>query len=297
MVPLVSVVIPTYNRGNCLSRALESLQSQTYTHWEAVIVDNHSVDNTDEIVAKFNDSRIKLLKIHNNGVVATSRNMGISNAEGEYVAFLDSDDWWSPQKLNISMRYLQCGHDIVYHDLYLVSSAKQKLFLKKIKTFELIAPVFDNLLLNGNALSNSSVVVRKDLLNSIGGLSEEKELIGAEDYDAWLKISMITEKFKKIPETLGYYWAGGGNITNSLLSLKIADAVERRYWFENRNRFDVKSLSWLDYYRGRAYFKQKYYELAGESLNKIKLNNSSTLVVIKTKWMLLRIAIQRFCIL
>ena len=90
--PLVSVVIPTYNHARYLARALQSVLDQTYTNWEAIVIDNHSTDNTDEVMASFADSRITLLKIHNNGVIAASRNIGIRAANSEWITFLDSDD-------------------------------------------------------------------------------------------------------------------------------------------------------------------------------------------------------------
>src|SRR5450759_2358523 len=97
--PLVSVVIPTYNHARFLGRALQSVLDQTYTNWEAIVVDNHSQDHTGEVVEAFADPRITLLKVHNGGVIATSRNMGIRRARGEWIAFLDSDDWWAANKL------------------------------------------------------------------------------------------------------------------------------------------------------------------------------------------------------
>ena len=72
---------------------------QSYPHWEAFVVDNHSDDNTDEIVNASSDPRIRLLKIHNHGVIAASRNFGIREAQGNWLAFLDSDDYWYPAKL------------------------------------------------------------------------------------------------------------------------------------------------------------------------------------------------------
>ena len=100
--PLVSIIIPTYNRAEDLKRALQSVFDQTFADWEILIVDNHSIDNTDDVVKLFDDPRIRLFKIHNDGVVAASRNLGLKHAVGEYVAFLDSDDWWLPKSLKKS---------------------------------------------------------------------------------------------------------------------------------------------------------------------------------------------------
>ena len=100
MNPLVSVVIPTYNHAYLLKDALHSVICQTYTNIEIIVIDNNSVDDTEEVVLSFLDPRIIFKKINNNGIIAASRNMGILIAKGDYIAFLDSDDiwhnnWWS----------------------------------------------------------------------------------------------------------------------------------------------------------------------------------------------------------
>ena len=74
---LVSVVIPTYNHAHFLGEAFQSIVDQTYTNWEALVVDNNSKDNTDDVVSSFDDIRIKLFKINNNGIIGASRNLGI----------------------------------------------------------------------------------------------------------------------------------------------------------------------------------------------------------------------------
>jgi glycosyltransferase involved in cell wall biosynthesis len=125
MSALVSVVIPTYNRANDLKRALASVVAQTWGNWEAVVVDNHSADNTREVVEAFREARIRLLSVHNEGVIAVSRNLGVANARGEFVAFLDSDDWWVPTKLERSMQALSRGADVVYHDLHIVRPGRK----------------------------------------------------------------------------------------------------------------------------------------------------------------------------
>jgi glycosyltransferase involved in cell wall biosynthesis len=283
--PFVSVVIPAYNRAIDLKRALKSVQSQTFTKWEVLIVDNNSVDNTDEVVSSFNDSRIKLFKIHNNGVIAASRNMGISKASGEYIAFLDSDDWWKPEKLRLSLDALNAGADIVYHDMFLVTKSDQRLFWKKVTTRRLMRPVFDNLLTNGNCINNSSVVVKKHLLTSIGGLSEDYDLIAAEDYDCWLKIAKLTNKFTRIPKSLGYYWVGVGNISNPERTIENVDAIELRYLDKNCKR-SISEANWIHYARGRAYYLLCNFEMAKTHLSNIVLIGTPLKIYIKSQWML-----------
>jgi glycosyltransferase involved in cell wall biosynthesis len=81
--PLISVIIPTYNHANFLGKALESVIQQTYNNWEAIVVDNQSTDETNQIINKYSDPRIQYFKISNNGIIAKSRNLGINNSKGE----------------------------------------------------------------------------------------------------------------------------------------------------------------------------------------------------------------------
>lgn len=231
---LVSVVLPTYNRAHCLPRSIQSVLDQTYSQWELIIVDNYSTDNTDELVASYHDSRIYLFKIRNDGVIAASRNKGLYIAKGEYVAFLDSDDWWHPEKLLESVRQLNAGADIVYHDLYLISSLTgKKRFWKRAKTRQVRSPVFYDLLIRGNALNNSSVVVKRKLMNLIVGFSEDPFLVAVEDYDAWLRLAKHTSAFFRLSKTYGYYWNGGGNVSSHTQNIKSLERLAETYLNEN----------------------------------------------------------------
>ena len=202
--PLVSVVIPTYNHARYLARALQSVLDQTYTNWEAIVIDNHSTDKTDEVMTSFTDPRITYLKIHNNGIIAVSRNVGIRAAKGEWIAFLDSDDWWSGNKLQVCFDSINDKVDLVYHDLEIVTDKRQPFSRKISKSWQVRTPVLIDLLLKGNAIVNSSVVVRWSLLEQIGGINESVEMIAAEDYNTWLRIAQLTEQFVYLPRSFGY---------------------------------------------------------------------------------------------
>lgn len=212
-IPFVSVVIPTYNHANYLKKALQSLLDQTYNNWEAIVIDNHSIDNTHQVVKKFKDSRIKYLKINNHGIIAKSRNEGIKNSKGEWIAFLDSDDWWFPDKLKICLKYCNNNVDLIYHDLKIASRNRRLFKRNKIKTRKLTKPVIIDLLVNGNAISNSSVLVRKNLLDKIGLINESKNIVAAEDYNTWLKIAELTNNFLYLPKILGYYLLHEANVS------------------------------------------------------------------------------------
>jgi glycosyltransferase involved in cell wall biosynthesis len=276
----ISIIIPTFNRARELNRAIESVINQTYKNWELIIIDNNSSDNTDEVVSKFNDSRILLFKINNNGIIAKSRNLGIKKSSGSFIAFLDSDDWWLPKKIEISLKYLEKGADIVYHDLFISKKGALK-NTRKAKTRSLFSPIFNDLLVNGNALNTSSVVLQKKLCEDVDLFSEEKELIAIEDFDAWLKLSTITEKFERIPKALGYYSVGINNTSNPKQTIKTIDI------FLQRNKKIINTLtlenkiSWVYYAKGRQNLILENFDIALNQFKKII--TMDTFIIIKCK--------------
>lgn len=227
--PETSVVIPTYNRADDLRRCLLSLKSQTDQNFEVIICDDGSTDNTKLVVNDFSNSlHIIYLKLTNFGGPARPRNRGVTAARGKYIAFLDSDDWWCAEKIEKSLNFLDAGYDIVYHDLFLMdeSNLNSKKRPRLLKTRDLKPPIFDNLLLNGNAINLSSVVVRKNKFQEIVGFSEDKNLIAGEDFEAWIRLAKITNRFKRIKEPLGFYWAGGGNISEPRRTIKFMSSIK-----------------------------------------------------------------------
>lgn len=107
MNDLVSIITPSYNTGKFIGKTIESVLSQTYTNWEMIIVDDCSSDNTDEIVATYKDSRIRYFKNKKNSGAAVSRNFALREAKGKWIAFLDSDDLWLPEKLEKQIAFME----------------------------------------------------------------------------------------------------------------------------------------------------------------------------------------------
>ena len=279
--PLISIVLITYNRGYCIDRAIKSILNQTYQNWELLIIDNNSDDNTDAVLNDFKDLRISLYKIDNLGIIAKSRNLGIKKAKGKYIAFLDSDDWWDKEKLNISMEYLNKNYDVVYHDLFKITTLKKikNFFKKKVKTRELTKPVFNDLLINGNALTQSSVVVSKNLLLKVDCYSEESNLVTSEDYHVWLKIAKYSDKFKKIPKTLGYYWQGLDNLTSPKKTIISIKRLQKIYEIE----FKLLGLpGWMHYSLARSFLFLKDYTKASQYASYSFHQNKSLYIKLKS---------------
>lgn len=110
-LPKVSIIIPTYNRASLLQEALDSVFNQTYTNWEVIIVDDASEDNTKEIAEAISDSRVRYIRHSQNQGGADARNTGIDHSQGDYIAFLDSDDIWEPIKLETQVQSILSANE------------------------------------------------------------------------------------------------------------------------------------------------------------------------------------------
>ena len=218
----VSVIIPTYNHAKFLAKAIKSVLDQTYTNFEIIVIDNHSTDNTNEVVNSFNDARLKLLKVHNNGVIAISRNKGILEAKGDWIAFLDSDDFWYPKKLEVSMKFISDNNQFE-----VISSNELAVNLKTGDRSILRYGPYENnfyqtLLCNGNRLSTSAILVNHSFLKEKKLLfNESEDYIAVEDYDLWLKLALNGAKFKFIEGVYGEYFIHENNNSSQLLRQRI----------------------------------------------------------------------------
>lgn len=208
-----SIIIPTYNRSRALERCLNSLVYQTFNNFEVIVCDDGSVDDTATVIKRFqNKLNLSYNYSKNWGGPAKPRNLGIQLAKGEYVCFLDSDDWWYPNKLAVLNLKLSSDFDVYYHPL-LIRSENKDYGLIKCRAVNNNNPKID-LLINLNTLPTSSVCIRANLLKQTTGFSINKEIIGLEDYDFWIKLGNYGAKFKLISEVLGVYFIGSDdNIT------------------------------------------------------------------------------------
>ena len=262
--PRVSVVIPTYNRAADLRRCLRSLAAQTMKDFEVIVCDDGSTDDSAVVVSEFGD-RLDVTYdwAENWGGPARPRNRGIAMARGEFIAFLDSDDWWSPEKLARSLPPLEAGADVVYHDLYRVHDATRGAGRQRVRSWSVQPPVYRNLVEMGNAIPLSSAVARTTLLRRAGGMPEERELIAMEDYECWLTVAGLTERFVRIPGSFGCYWEGGGNTSSDARTLRLLEVfVQRR---ARRTEWQV-APAWLAYTRARIHYRARNFDAARDEL-------------------------------
>ena len=252
--PRVSIILVTYMRAADMSRCLDSLVAQTYGDFEVLICDDGSTDGTEEVVGRYLGAlNLHYLWSENSGGPARPRNTGLRLARGTYAAFLDSDDWWKPRKLELCVQALDGGADVVYHDMYLARKRGQRVYLRRRNARELRAPAFENLICNGNAMANSSVVVRRDLIRRIGGFSEGPAFAAWEDFDAWLRVSKVTERLVRLNQPLGYYWAGGGNMSTASRTIRILQNFHDLYIAPDPRWRDAPLPAWYHYSLGLCY--------------------------------------------
>lgn len=207
--PFFSVVIPTYNCADFLRRALDSVLQQTCQDFEVIVVDNSSTDHTRQLLADYNSEKIKVVIISNNGIIAASRNLGIRNACGQWVAFLDSDDVWQQEKLSLVQAAIKATSEIVLvcHYEQLVEAGIPGRILRYGPE---VPQMYERLLFGGNALSTSAVVVRRDVLERTGGFSEAPQFVTVEDYEYWLRLAK-EGRFLFLSDVLGEYHVHGSN--------------------------------------------------------------------------------------
>lgn len=196
---LVSVVIPAYNVGWCIEKAIESALSQTYPHLEIIVVNDGSTDNTATVLQKYRN-RIRILTQSNAGL-SNARNRGIRSATGEFVAFLDADDYWLPMKLERQVALLRERPEIGFCSTATRVESLDGTYLSEwscpeIQTFTIRTIYWQNSAIAG---SGSSVMVRRNILLKTELFDES--LKSLEDIDMWMRLAAITE-YACIPEPL-----------------------------------------------------------------------------------------------
>jgi glycosyltransferase involved in cell wall biosynthesis len=182
--PLVSVIIPTFNRSALLAETVRSVLAQTYTNLEVLVVDDGSTDDTAATVQGLGDPRVSYHRQPHAGRPAPGRNLGLRAARGELVAFLDDDDLWEPVMLERAVAALAANPDtlLVAANANYLPARKHPYFRRRRDE----RPSFEELL-HDNPVINSGVVARRELVELIGPLDESPTLKAVEDYDYWVR--------------------------------------------------------------------------------------------------------------
>jgi len=212
--PIVSVVVPAYNRAHTVGRAILSVLNQTYQNLELIVVDDGSVDETGRAIKQFTDPRLRYLRHEKNCGGAAARNTGIRAARGTYVAFLDSDDEWLPEKLAREMAAFQAASPavgLVYCGKALHDEGTGRVVKVRMPTLQ--GDVYKKLLAWDFIGSSSRVTVRKETLDSVGGFDEH--LKTCHDWDLYLRVARVS-RIAFVPDILVKRYLHSGQLSGSL---------------------------------------------------------------------------------
>ena len=187
MQPLVTVIIPTYNREATIKRAINSVLGQTYKEVELIIVDDGSTDNTVEIIHSYRDKRIKLVSLSGNCGANIARNTGIKLAKGEYIAFQDSDDEWLEDKLEIQINYMeQTDKKVCYCPYILYEDTMKTIIPDPAENIEQYGEKINETLKKGNVVPAPALVIHKQVVETVGMFDESMRRL--QDYEYVIRI-------------------------------------------------------------------------------------------------------------
>lgn len=209
MSELISIIVPVYNVEKFITETIESVLKQTFSNWELMLIDDGSTDNSGEICKQYTlkDDRIKYIYKTNSGQAA-ARNLGIKNATGNYITFLDSDDLYSEDKL--AQHFIDLKEnpaDFYYGAGFLLFESRIE---NKIETYDWFyghfsGDEFFKILYHSSSVNINTVLVKKELFETVGLFDESEEFRGTEDWDLWIRIALKVNTIYGNPAPKVYY--------------------------------------------------------------------------------------------
>ncbi|GAB4542731.1 MAG: hypothetical protein Tsb0014_35790 [Pleurocapsa sp.] len=255
---LISVVVPVYNVEKYIALTIKSVLNQTYPHFELLIIDDESPDRSVEICRQFSDPRIKIISQKNRGL-AGARNTGIRHAQGDYVAFLDGDDLWLPNKLARHIEHLEASPQVgvSFSRSEFIDGEGKSLGIYQMPKLKNITP--DHLLCRNPIGNGSAPVIRREVLAAICFEDRVQETVEAcyfdehfrqsEDIECWFRIAADTSwEIEGIPEALTLYRVNGEGLSANIL--KQLDSWEQ-FIAKHRDRLPQLMGQWEN--TARAY--------------------------------------------
>ncbi len=209
MKVLISIITPSYNSSKTIEQTIISVLKQSYENWELIIIDDKSTDYSVKIIQKYADldSRIKLLKNKINSGVAYSRNIGLDHINGNYVCFLDSDDYWDSDKLEVQIK------EMLNNNLSILTSSYQEVNLENIfvgNPIEVPDKTTYKSLLKTNSIPCLSVMFESSIANKY-----RFKKIGHEDYVFWLEVLNDGYTAHGLKKVLAYYRVGNSSLSSN----------------------------------------------------------------------------------
>lgn len=288
---LVSIIIPVYNVEKYIEETIKSVLAQTYQNFEVLIIDDESPDRSIEICQQFDDSRLKIIRQKNRGL-AGARNTGIRNAQGDYLAFLDSDDLWLPEKLARHLQHLEANPQlgISFCRSEFINDQGESLGIFQMPKLTDITP--SHLLCRNPVGNGSAPVIRKEVFADIcfqANLHGEVENFyfdehfrQSEDIECWLRIVAETNwQLEGLPEALTLYRVNGEGLSANLF--KQFDSWEQMV-IKHRDRSPKLLAKWEN--PARAY-QLRYLARRAVRLKDAKMAVKLSHDALKTHWQII----------
>lgn len=248
---LISIVLPTYNRGYVLEKAINSVINQTYDNWELIVVDDASVDNTKDVMGRFSDSRIKYICESQNRGANYCRNLGVNNSKGNYIAFLDSDNYWEKNKLEVQLKEINAAEDdvaFVFCKEIVCDGLKQ--YYVPIQDYS--EEEISNLLFKENIIDTSTVLIKKACFVQVGGFDEKMPRI--QDWELFFRIiNVYRYKVKYISKCLNSNILQKNSISKD--GKKLRDAI---FYFLNKYPDKFNNAELIRTHIRRAFSVENY---------------------------------------
>ncbi|MEH7383360.1 glycosyltransferase [Bacillus sp. JJ1533] len=231
--PLISIVIPTFNRGNIIKETIFSVIEQTYKNIEIIIIDDASTDDTEKVINDIYDRRIKYVKLNKNTSGTKPRNLGISISKGEYIAFLDSDDLWLPNKLERQIRFIEdsklSNKPVMFFTGLIIRNGKTEVY--KINNNYSNEDIMDYILVGNNTVQTSTYLVSSSIAKET---LFNKNLKKHQDWDFCLRLQKNNVTFTYLPECLTIW---NVDIKNNRLSNSYKNEDISLVWFNQNKKY------------------------------------------------------------
>lgn len=268
-MPTISVIIPVYNGQDTIRETIKSVLNQSHTDLEVLVINDGSLDATLKIISRIEDARLQVFSYPNKGLSA-SRNRGIAKAKGEYISFIDADDLWTIDKLELQLKALQENPEaaLAYSWTDYIDESSQFLFSGRHITLN--GDVYKELLVNNFLENGSNALIRSKVLSEVGNFDES--LSASEDWDMWLRIAPRYH-FVSVPSPQILYRVSTISMSANLgrQEAEMFKVIERAFERAPNSLQYLKKHSLANLYKYLVWKSLEHASLAGNSWTPLRL--------------------------
>jgi glycosyltransferase involved in cell wall biosynthesis len=265
--PLVSVIVGVYDKERYVGECLRSVMDQTYRHFELIVVDDASEDCSLQQILTIRDDRTRVVAMEkNSGHPGVPRNRGIRMAQGQYLAFLDADDVWMPEKLEKQVAYMEAHPEYPFSHMrcWVIDAAGNELYLRHGGDYPLAGDCFVDLMMHC-FICTSSVMLRRSLVEQIGVFSEEDCFKSGQDYEYFVRCAKavgvgipegVWVKYRNFPDTVSRHTGNWRSIPRDFIRHRIF-LSRKSLWSGKLDESTVRWIAWGAAEENAYYWRQR----------------------------------------